>query len=83
MMGTHDRVILEIGDAVQAIRNAKWRNRANWDDVEKLSGVKKHTITHWNDRAGPTLRILLKVVDALGLEMVIRPKEEGGWTDDP
>ena len=83
MMGTHERVILEIGDAVQAIRDAKWRNRANWDDVEKLSGVKKHTITHWNDRVGPTLRILLKVVDALGLEMVIRPKEEGGRTDDP
>lgn len=83
MMGTHERVILEIGDAVNVIRDAKWRNRTTWEDVEKASGVNKHTISQWNHKNGPTMKILMKVLDALGLEMVIRPKEEGGWTDDP
>ena len=78
----NERMILEVGDAVQAIRDAKWRNRTKWEDVENLSGVKYHTISHWNDKTGPQLRILLKALDALGLEMVIRPKDEGGRTDD-
>ena len=75
MLGTHERVILEIGDAVQAIRDAKWRNRANWDGVEKLSGVKAHTIHQWNHKNGPQLKKFLLVLDALGLEMVIRRKQ--------
>lgn len=85
MAGTREHVITNIGDAVQAIRNAKWRNHAKWESVEKVSGVKAHTIHQWNHKNGPQLKKVLLVLDALGLEMVIRYKqgqEEEGADDE-
>lgn len=81
-METHERVILESGDAVQAIRDTKWQNHAKWADIEKLSGVRAHTINRWNHKKGIMLWALLAVLDALGLEMVIRSKGQGGKNDD-
>ena len=71
----YEKVIEEIRDAVQAMRDVKWKQCKTWEDVGNAAGVMAHTIMNWNGRQGPNLKKLLPVLDALGLEMVIREKQ--------
>lgn len=69
-------------DAVRVLRDAKWAKGMSWQALGEHCGILGNTMCQWTGEHNIGLNTLLKALDALGLEMVIQTKEEGGGTDD-
>ena len=77
MARPREYVIREVADASIALRNGKARKRLTWMELEHKAGVYGHTMMQWNHKNAPNLSSLLPALDAVGMELVIRYKEEG------
>lgn len=62
-------------DAVRALRDAKWAKRMSWRELGERCGISGHVMSMWTGEHNIGLNNLLRALDALGLEMVIRPKD--------
>jgi y4mF family transcriptional regulator len=67
--------IQEIG---QLIRKRRKSLGVNQDSAAELAGVSTHTLSNIESgQANPTLEVLERVLDVLGLELAIVTKSEG------
>ena len=73
-------VIRTLWDIVVTIRRRKDALGLEWADIAARCGANPHTLSLWTGNKGMNTGILLGALEALGLEMVIREKEDEAWT---
>jgi transcriptional regulator with XRE-family HTH domain len=73
---------MNIGEVGEIIRRRRKALGVNQDAVAELAGISVHTLSNIESgRGNPTLEVLSRVLDVLGLELVVQPSSPNPNTE--